>query len=433
MHRSSTTAPPALIGSCLVFLLLSALGPALVQTVVDHNGSAYLLLHAAMTATMLIAWQHTDGGAPTLRWLLVTGLAARLLLLPVPPFTTHDVDRYLWDGAVAAAGLDPYRVAPDHAAVTALRDLWPTPPEHAAYVTLYPPGALALFALAASGGPEWAPWLWKLLVTMASLATLMLGRTLLEARAVQRHLALLALSPLLLLEAGVGGHIDSFATLALVAALLAAASARWRWTGFAIGVAALIKLLPALALLPLAVFARRRALDLLFAAALTGAAAYGAAFALGLLPLGSLPLFFERWRGGAPLFAATTAVLPPAAALAVLALTAVAMLAQAFRLAWRRSPASLPWALATPLVISPVLFPWYWMPLVPLVALAPSWTLLAAVSLAPASHEVLDAMNRGDGWRPAAWPLWVLGIGVLLGAIADARRIRQRPPPSSAP
>lgn len=433
MQRSSTQASPALIGSCLAFLLLSALGPALVQAVVDHNGSAYLLLHALMTAAMLTAWRHTEVDAPALRWLLVTGLAARVLMLPVPPFTTHDVDRYLWDGAVAVAGFDPYRVAPADSAVSALRGLWPTPPEHAAYATLYPPGALALFALAASVGPEWAPWLWKLMVTMASLATLGLGRRLLEARGGQRHLALLALSPLLLLEAGIGGHIDSFATLALVAALLAAAAARWRWTGVAIAVAALIKLLPALALLPLAVFARRRAPALLLAAALTLGAAYGAALALGLLPLGSLPLFFERWRGGAPLFAAATAVMPMAAALAALAALALSMLVKSALLAWRRAPASLPWALAAPLAISPVLFPWYWMPLVPLVALAPSWTLLAAVSLAPASHEVLDAMNRGDGWRPAAWPLWVLGIGVLLGAIADARRIRQRPPPSSAP
>ncbi|WP_293374495.1 glycosyltransferase 87 family protein [Nevskia sp.] len=420
--------PPALIASGLAFVGLAALGAPLAQATASHHGSAYLLLHGLMTAAMLVAWQHTDSRPSTLRWLLLTGLAARLLLLPAAPFTTHDVDRYLWDGAVAVAGFDPYRVAPADAVVTALRSIWPTPPEHAAYATLYPPGALALFALAASSGPTLAPLLWKLMVTAASLATLWLGQRLLAAWGRERHLALLALSPLLVLESGIGGHVDSFAALALVAALLAATTARWRWAGFAIGLAALVKLLPVLALLPLAVFAGRGAWRFLASAALTMATAYGLALALGLVPLGSLPLFFEHWRGGAPLFAAAVAVLPLSAALAGLAVIALLMLVRSALLARQQQlAASLPWALAAPLLVSPVLFPWYLLPLVPLAAAVPSWTLLTALSLAPASYEVLDAFDRGDGWHPAVWPVWLLGIGLLLALVADVLRLRRQP------
>ncbi|MGQ0798627.1 MAG: hypothetical protein ACT4NL_00740 [Pseudomarimonas sp.] len=410
---------------CAGYVLLAWSGSWLAAGSKNSSGSLYLALHVALSLLMLIAWVMTPGAAATyrLRWLLIAGILVRLALINVPPFTTHDIDRYLWDGAVAAAGFDPYRLPPDAPALSALRLSWPTPAEHSAYPTLYPPAALALYALIASAGPQFAPWLWKLAVTAASIGALLFGARLLAGLGKSRHLALLALSPLLVLESGIGAHLDVFSTLALLLALLAFQRGALRSTGVALGVGAALKLLPLLALLPLSVIAGRRALPMLAAAALSLALIYAGALAAGWHPLGSLPVFFERWRVGAPLFAGLSAVLAAVPRSAVLALLLVWMLTRASQLARDGHVArSLQWTLAAPLVVSPVLFPWYLSALVPLAALAPSASLLTALSLVPASYEVLDGFNAGSGWHPANWPLWLLAAGMAVAAWIDTRR-----------
>ncbi len=57
-----------------------------------------------------------------------------------------------------------------------------------------------------------------------------------------------------------------------------------------------------------------------------------------------------------------------------------------------------------PFLLSPVVFPWYLCPLVPLVAMKPSAALLAWVIAAPLTYEVVNSHS----WEPAAWPLVIL-------------------------
>ncbi|HTH96902.1 MAG TPA: hypothetical protein VL574_05750, partial [Stellaceae bacterium] len=91
--------------------------------------------------------------------LLVMGTATlmRLVLLPAPPLST-DIYRYIWDGRVQAAGINPYRYIPDDPALTALRDktIWPSINRAATAHTIYPPAAQVVF-LAASRIAETVP------------------------------------------------------------------------------------------------------------------------------------------------------------------------------------------------------------------------------------------------------------------------------------
>lgn len=422
------------LGLNLAFVAVAACGGWVLAAPPSLRGSATIAWHGVLTLLMLGSWrlscQHPN--APQ-QGTLVAAVLARLVVLALPVFTTHDAERYLWDGAVALAGLDPYRLAPDAPAVAHLRALWPTPAEHTAYPTLYPPGALALFALSATAGPVWGVWVWKLVATAAGIATLGVMRAVLARHGAARHFPLVALSPLLLLETGVGAHVDAVSTLALALGLWFTLAHRPWAAGAALGVGVLVKLAPVVAVLPLAVALLWRAgvrpvlaLGLgLLAVLLMG---YGLALALGLQPVGSLGVFLAKWRGGSPVFAVLDSVLRPEAAGALAFGLTLALLALAAGLARSNWVGGLQLALAAPLLFSPVVFPWYLCLLVPAMALQPRVWLLAWVSAVPLGYEVLDRFEAEGVWMPAVWPLWAVALAWLLGVGADVwRRRRLRP------
>ena len=346
--------------TCVAHLALAASVYAVAGAPDGVRGAGIIAVHLGVTCTMLLAWWLARRGAGW-SWILGTGAAARLVLAPAPSFTTHDVDRYLWDGRVVLEGLDPYGVSPNDEEVAHLRRDWPVAPEHAAYVTLYPPGALLLFAACARFGPDVAPVAWKVVATLASLVLLFMVSMLLRVLGRKRHLALVALSPLLLLEGGVGAHVDLVAACALCTGLWFWARERRGLAGAALAAGALFKPTPALAWFPLVAAggAQRARLAMLGGAAGLGLAGYGAALLLGLAPVGSLGVFFAHWRFGSPVGALLSDL--PAVAVAL----AIAMLGAA---TWwgRRAPwPAAMLALSAPLLVSPVVFPWYLAGVVP--------------------------------------------------------------------
>lgn len=414
--------------ACVVLATLATF--AVAASPIGHRAARYLAVHGMLTLAMLIAWRSTD--PRDVRWLLGTGCIARLALLAMPPFTTRDVTRYLWDGHLALLGLDPYVITPLDPIVAGARAAWLPSGAHLDLPTLYPPGAVALFSAAALAGPVAGPWVWKAMVTGASLVTLFATRTLLRARGLERHLALVALSPLALLESGVGAHLDAVATAALVVALRMFDARREATSGVMLGAGALLKFVPGLATLPIAI-ASRRPLRVV-AAALGGAVAgYVASLGLGWRPVGSLAAPLRSWRFGSPLWAGLEHLLGSAhvpmlaAALGMLAVSAV--VARTGRLA-----AAIQLAIAAPLIASPVVHPWYLLPLVPVVALAPSATALAWLSAAPLTYEVIDRADALGLWQPLAWPLWAIAAAVGIGGLVDGLRyLRAGPPVSRAP
>jgi len=57
-------------------------------------------------------------------WVLLgVAIAMRAALLPAPPFLSSDIYRYVWDGQVQAAGINPYRFVPADASLAGLRHL----------------------------------------------------------------------------------------------------------------------------------------------------------------------------------------------------------------------------------------------------------------------------------------------------------------------
>jgi len=188
------------------------------------------------------------------RWALLAGLgcglAARLVLVVTPPVMSTDLYRYVWDGRVQAAGINPYRYLPSDPAVAFLRDGQTGPtavfininrPDTAK--TIYPPAAQLLFA--AIGVTVSSMWTMKSAMLLLDLvAGWAAWRLLRDAGKPDAWLLIWALNPLAITEFAGAGHIDAAALAASALALLLATRRQPGMAGAALGIAALFKLLP---------------------------------------------------------------------------------------------------------------------------------------------------------------------------------------------
>ena len=113
-----------------------------------HLGATLALVGAGFAGVLLAERAFRGLDAQALLWpSLAVAALLRLLLLPLPPSLSEDVERYVWDGRVLTAGWNPYQLAPEASELTPLRDsLWERLP-HKEVPTVYPPLAEGLFSL----------------------------------------------------------------------------------------------------------------------------------------------------------------------------------------------------------------------------------------------------------------------------------------------
>jgi hypothetical protein len=392
-----------------------------------------IVQYSAMAFFMLLAWytSPTSDSIRSYRYMIIVAIIARLLLIGVEPYSSNDVDRYLFDGRIAFEGIDPYSISHDDPSLIELREQWQPPAEHAKYVTLYPPLALAMFTLSASAGIDYAQNIWQILILLASISTVIITSLILKKANKLKHLPLVALSPILILEAGVGLHIDTFSTLAITLAIYAWQRHKLVLCGLMIGLGTLIKMLPIMLLLPLFFLSKniRQMLKLTVTAMLTILIGYGTFFAIGFKPIGSISTFFQKWRNASPLFELFDTYLSHTSMVTLLVIIIATItigiastccftkkqnIGKDSNIIAPKHAIAMQLAVALPLFLSPVLFPWYLMPLVPLLALRPNMYLFTWLLLMPLTYEVLDNFICCGHWQPASWPVWLLGILYLM-------------------
>ena len=163
------------------------------------------------------------GGLPPRTIWLVLGVAVamRLLTLTAPPILSSDVYRYVWDGRVQLAGINPYRYLPVADELAFLRDEAVYPHiNRADYAhTLYPPAAQAIFALAA----VITPGVFGMKVMIAAFDALAIVMLIVLLRIAGRdpaELLIYAWLPLPVWEFAGNAHIDGVAAGLLALALL---------------------------------------------------------------------------------------------------------------------------------------------------------------------------------------------------------------------
>lgn len=198
---------------------------------------------------LLLADRLLSARPPAAAAILLVAAGLRLLLLPLPATLSDDIYRYLWDGRVAGAGLNPYLLAPDSPELEAFRDdLWERLP-HRQVATVYPPLAMAVFSIAARlPAPTLAL---KLILSLFDLVSCALLLLLVRRLGVAEHRAVwYAWNPLVTLEIAGMGHVDALGVTAilLVAVALVSWPPRAVQAAVAGAAAVLAKLVPLVAL-----------------------------------------------------------------------------------------------------------------------------------------------------------------------------------------
>ncbi len=345
--------------------------------------------------------------------ILLGGILLQLAALSAPPRSSDDLYRYIWDGRVQAAGIDPYEYVPAAAQLKGLREpgfLWEPGAEYCvsrAYVsrhpaadlahgctrinrptvpTIYPPVAEAYF-LGVHYLPTADDSAKPIQATTALVAVLTTVLLLFGLRRLGRDVRTAALwswCPTVALEAGNNAHVDVVAVAIAAAAVLTLATARTtRRTvlgGILLGLAIATKLTPALTVPALL---RRRWLTVAISATSAFVAVYiPHVLAVGGKVIGFLPGYLQQegYTSGVRfgiigLF--ITGRLAIVVAALIMAAAAVAVL--------QFSDPDRPWEgavvmTATALAVATPHYQWYSLLLVMLVALdgRPEWLAFAA-------------------------------------------------------
>jgi alpha-1,6-mannosyltransferase len=235
----------------------------------------------------------------TNRWTLGiifgVALAVRMVCVFAPAFLSSDVYRYVWDGEVQAAGINPYRYIPAAPELTFLRDqeIYPNINRKEYAHTIYPPVAQMIF-LAVTRISATETFMKLSMVGFEAVMCVFLLRLLAMLGLPRERILLYAWHPIGFWEVASSGHLDAvamcFITLALYARLRQKTGATAGWLAAAV----LTKLYP-LALLPaLAEHSRRQILKTIGIMVGIAAFAYLPYLGVGKGVLGFLPSYAQE-------------------------------------------------------------------------------------------------------------------------------------------
>lgn len=371
----------SLIGVTLLTAATAAL--ALTGDLRAHT-LAYLALYAVLAiGYALILW-----AGPSLSWptIVLVALLLRALLFPSAPSLSDDYHRYLWDGRVQAAGINPYRYAPVDHALDSVEYPARDRINHPTLPTIYPALAQNLFYGLARVGVGSAVGL-KLVFGFFELLTAVLIAAVAGRQRRRAAVTMYLLHPLVIQETWSSAHLEAVPVFFALLCLLLVVRRSDIGAGVALGAATALKLTPAFLLLP----------------ALVGGRVRPGRFALGFIPAFALPyapyvlsgtfMGSLRSTGATPEFNASAfwllrALVPDDLARVVAAvLFAAGGLWLSRRFSGReRAPIAFAATATLALLLLPVVFPWYWLAPVALAAAADLRLPLYLGVTAPASY-----------------------------------------------
>jgi alpha-1,6-mannosyltransferase len=203
------------------------------------SAAVYLVAVAMVT--------HRIGSRQGVWIVLLVAAAMRLPLIMSPPFLSTDVYRYVWDGRVQAAGVNPYRYLPADPALASLRDdtVYPRINRAEYAPTIYPPAAQLIFGAV---GTVWSSVtaVKATMVGFEALAVFCLLRLLAAAGLPGERVLIYAWNPLPVWAFAGNGHIDAAVIGLISCALLLRVRHRDGSAGVVLGLAILTKFLPAI-------------------------------------------------------------------------------------------------------------------------------------------------------------------------------------------
>jgi alpha-1,6-mannosyltransferase len=242
MH-SATKLPPLhlLAGVGGVLAGLTLVTPSAFEA---YGDNAFIALTVAAGLLTIVATRLAERVPPDRALWLIFGLgvALRIFALLFDPFLSSDIYRYVWDGRVQAAGVNPYRYVPADAALAFLRDgaIFPHINRADTAVTIYPPVAQFFFFIVTRIGES---------VTVMRLALLAcegvtVALIILVLRQMNRPVTRVAAylwHPLPLWEIASSGHVDALMVALMMLGLFVALTGHALRGAVLIALSALVK------------------------------------------------------------------------------------------------------------------------------------------------------------------------------------------------
>lgn len=242
-----------------ILLVLACLGFYYVFAFLLQREDTIRLL-ALYAALFFICFKLIQFEKWNLKFLLVSGLLFRLVFLCTLPSLSQDFYRFIWDGRLLLAGINPYLYSPDELMLTdpALSTLTEL---HNGMGTLsarhysnYPPLNQLFFALAAFLGGKGVAGpviVMRAIILAADLGVLYFGRKLLMKLNCSPHLIFwYFLNPLIIIELSGNLHFEGVMLFFFIWGLFLAISSRWYWAAVVYACSIALKLVP-LIVLPL--------------------------------------------------------------------------------------------------------------------------------------------------------------------------------------
>jgi hypothetical protein len=196
---------------------------------------------------LIAAWLivRNRGGRGTLVLVLIFAGLFRLSILFAPPYLSDDIYRYVWDGRVQAAGINPYRYIPADEHLQSLRDeeIYPKINRRDYAHTIYPPVAEAVFLLTTRVS-ESITWMKAIMIGFEAIAIWAIAQLLAACGLPRQRILIYAWHPLVIWEFAGSGHVDPIAIAFIALALLARRKNAEVATGVALACATLGKIFP---------------------------------------------------------------------------------------------------------------------------------------------------------------------------------------------
>jgi len=241
----------ALAGIGAIFAVLTLVTPFAFRAGGDNAFICLAIPAGLLTLAAARAAERTPSSRAL--WLIFgVGIMVRIYVLLFDPLLSTDIFRYIWDGRVQAAGINPYRYFPAHDALAHLRDATIFPKINRAdyAVTIYPPVAEFFFLVITRVGESVNVMRLALLgceTVSVALVMLFLRRMKQPATRVVAYFW----HPLPIWEIANNGHVDGLAVALMLLGLWVALTGRATRGAVLIALGALVKPYVAPALAPI--------------------------------------------------------------------------------------------------------------------------------------------------------------------------------------
>jgi hypothetical protein len=333
----------------------------------------------------------------------------RFILWPSTPTLSDDIYRYVWEGNIFAAGLNPFTYAPADQALQTFRDAEIFPSiNHKELATIYPPVSLFIFMLCAHVSATVAAM--KLTFILFDLLTI--GTLLLILRALYIapvNVIIYAWNPLVIMEFAGSGHLDSAGIFFLMLALYLFIAGKRAGSTVCLTLSFLVKFLPGM-FIPF-MLGKRKARQLLIFVLLAGIC-YVPFLGAGDKLLSSLTQYSQRWVFNASLFDLFMLIFKSGTVARIF--TAVIFISIYLWLFLRfqqhreeRNKLSIIsmvfMLLGSTFLLTPVLYPWYVCWIIPLLAIVPSRAWLMLSGSVFLSYLVWKGYVDAGIWKENVW------------------------------